>query len=223
MKTEELKSKGLTQEQIDFVMAENGKDLKALQDENKTLTADRDNWQKKAETAEGGLETAKEQLKDAQETLKGFDGVDVEGFKKKIADLEERADKAEKDAAAKILQRDQRDYLNAEFEKLGITSERTRKSLMADIMGEDGLKWKNGAFLGLSDYLEKENEKDHFYQTEDEKKAADEKAAEEEAKQKAADSAPKWTSQSEGKPANGDNKPVFNFGFTPIREVKKGD
>lgn len=203
MKTEELKSKGLSQEQIDFVMAENGKDLKSLQEENKALTADRDSWQKKAETAQGSLETVKGQLKDAKETLKGFDGVDVEGFRKKISELEERADKAEKDAAAKILQRDQRDYLNAEFEKLGISSERTRKSLITDIMGEDGLKWKDGAFMGLSDYLAKENEKDHFYQTEDEKKAAVEKAAEEEAKQKAAGSAPKFTDKSEpkGQPA----------------------
>ena len=96
---------------------------------------------------------------------------------------------------------------------------------MADIMGEDGLKWKDGAFMGLSDYLEKENEKDHFYQTEDEKKAAADKAAEEEAKQKAAESAPKgqFTAPTTGKPARGDDKPAFNFGFTPIREVKKGD
>ena len=70
---------------------------------------------------------------------------------------------------------------------------------MADIMGDDGLKWKNGAFMGLSDYLAKENEKDHFYQTEDEKKAAADKAAEEEAKQKAAGSAPKFTDKSEPK------------------------
>ena len=77
--------------------------------------------------------------------------------------------------------------------------------------------------MGLSDYLAKENEKDHFYQTEDEKKDAAEKAAEEEAKQKFAASAPKFTDRSEGKPAGGDNKPTFNFGFTPIREVKKGD
>lgn len=203
MKTEELKSKGLTQEQIDFVMSENGKDIKALQDENKTLTSDRDDWKKKAETAEGSLESVRGQLKDAKETLKGFDGVDVEGFRKQIADLEERAAKAEKDAAANIKQRDQRDYLKAEFDKLGIESGRVRDSLMREIMGEDGLKWKDGAFMGLSDYLAKENEKDHFYQTEDEKKAAAEKAAEEEDKQKAAGSAPKFTDKSEpkGQPA----------------------
>lgn len=42
MKTEELKAQGLTEEQISFVMAENGKDLKKLQKENDNLSADRD-------------------------------------------------------------------------------------------------------------------------------------------------------------------------------------
>ena len=119
-------------------------------------------------------------------------------------------------ATKQILERDQRDYLKGEFDKLKIESGRVRDSLMREIMGEDGLKWKDGAFMGLSDYLAKENEKDHFYQTEAEK-------AEAEAKDKAAGSAPKFTDKSEGKPVGGDNKPTFNFGFTPIREVKKGD
>lgn len=164
MKTEELKSKGLTQEQIDFVMAENGKDLKQLQEDNKALTAERDDWKKKVETAEEKEGALQQQLKDAQDTIKGFDGVDVEKLNKDIADYKERAEKAEKDAKAQILQRDQRDYLNAEFDKLGIESERTRKSLAAEIMCEDGLKWKDGTLLGLSDFLAKENEKDAIYE-----------------------------------------------------------
>lgn len=160
--------------------------------ENYKTIADYDKQVKKTEKAEGERDTFKQQLTDAQETIKGFDGVDVEKLNKDIADWKERATKAEKDAQAQILQRDQRDYLKGEFDKLGISSDRTRKSLMADIMGEDGLKWKDGAFMGLSDYLSKENEKDHFYQTEEEKAAEDAKA-------KAAGSAPKFTDKSEPK------------------------
>lgn len=37
MKTEDLKAQGLTDEQITFVMAENGKDIKTLQDDNVAL------------------------------------------------------------------------------------------------------------------------------------------------------------------------------------------
>lgn len=164
---------------------------KAVTENYKTI-AEFDKQVKKTETAESNAETLQTQLEDAQKTIKGFDGVDVEKLNKDIADWKERAEKAERDAEAKILQRDQRDYLNAEFDKLGISSERTRKSLMSDIMGDDGLKWKDGSFLGLSDYLSKENEKDHFYKTEEEKK-------EEEAKQKAAGGVPKFTDKSEVK------------------------
>lgn len=41
MKTEDLKAQGLTDEQITFVMAENGKDIKTLQDENATLKTEK--------------------------------------------------------------------------------------------------------------------------------------------------------------------------------------
>lgn len=139
--------------------------------ENYRTIKDYNAQKKKQEDAEEALEMANKQLTDAQETLKSFEGVDMESVNKKLADYKERAEKAEKDAQAQILQRDQRDCLKAEFDRLEIASQRTRESLMRDIMGEDGLKWKDGAFQGLSDYLAKENEKDHFYLTEEEKKA----------------------------------------------------
>lgn len=171
---------------------------------------------KKLEAAEADRDTYKGQLDTANETLEKFKDIDPEKQAEEIQKYKQAAKEAQDMATKQILERDQRDYLKGEFDKLGIESDRTRKSLMADIMGEDGLKWKDGAFLGLSDYLTKENEKDHFYQTEAEK-------AEAEAKAKAAGSAPKYTDKSTGKPAGGDDKPTFNFGFTPIREVKKGD
>lgn len=66
MKTEDLQTLGLTKEQIDQVMAENGKDLNAVK-------AERDNY--------------KTQLDAAQTTLKSFDGVDVSELKGKVTIL----------------------------------------------------------------------------------------------------------------------------------------
>ena len=66
MKTEDLKAKGLTDEQIAFVMAENGKDVKREKD--------------KADSYKTQLDTAKE-------SLKAFDGVDVAELKNKITTL----------------------------------------------------------------------------------------------------------------------------------------
>ena len=168
--------------------------------ENYRTVADYDKQAKKLEAAESDRDTYKGQLDTANETLEKFKDIDPEKQAAEIEKYKQAAKEAQETASKQILQRDQRDYLNAEF-------------------------GKDGAFMGLSDYLEKENEKDHFYQTEDEKKAAADKAAEEEAKQKAAESAPKgqFTAPTTGKPARGDDKPAFNFGFTPIREVKKGD
>lgn len=73
MKTEDLQAKGLTEEQITFVMAENGKDVKREKDR-----------------ADG----YKSQLDAAKETLKGFEGVDV-------AKLQEQITKLNGDLAAK--------------------------------------------------------------------------------------------------------------------------
>lgn len=169
--------------------------LQAVNDavgENYRTVTDYKRQEKKLTDIEVERDGLQAQLADAQETLKGFDGVDVEKWKQDIADYQKRAEDAEANAQKQISERDQRDYLNAEFEKLGIKSERTRKSLMADIMGDDGLKWKDGKFLGLSDYLASENEKDHFYKTQEELEL-------EEKQQQAADKVPKFTDPSQGK------------------------
>lgn len=66
MKTEELKAKGLTDEQVSYVMAENGKDVQREKDRYTAL---------------------KKQLDDTQATLKGFEGVDVNELKNRVTEL----------------------------------------------------------------------------------------------------------------------------------------
>lgn len=97
MKTEELKAQGLTQEQINFVMAENGKDIDKIQKKLDDMVVERDKEKSRADTAE--------------ETLKGFDGVDVEKLNKSIADWKKKAEDAEKDYKQKIADRDFDDLL----------------------------------------------------------------------------------------------------------------
>nr|DAN32352.1 MAG TPA: minor structural protein [Caudoviricetes sp.] len=97
MKTEELKAQGLTQDQINFVMAENGKDIDKIQKKLDDMTVERDKEKSRADTAE--------------DTLKGFDGVDVDTLKKSIADWKKKAEDAEKDYKQKIADRDFDDLL----------------------------------------------------------------------------------------------------------------
>lgn len=78
MKTEDLKAKGLTEEQIQFVMAENGKDVNGIK-------AERD--------------TYKTQLDTASATLKTFEGVNIADLQGKITQL--TGDLAQKDTEIK--------------------------------------------------------------------------------------------------------------------------
>jgi hypothetical protein len=71
-----LEDLGLEKEAIDKIMAENGKDVETQK--------------AKTTTAENGLTTANKTIKDLQETVKKFDGVDVEKLKKDVADWEQK-------------------------------------------------------------------------------------------------------------------------------------
>lgn len=145
MKTEELKAQGLTEEQISFVMAENGKDLKKLQKENDNLTSERDTWKEKAEAAEA--------------TLKGFEGVDLETMQKELSNWKQKATEAEKNAQAQLYERDFADALKTEFEGIKFSSEAAKRAIMAEVKEAD-LKLKDGKILGLNDLLSQMKEKD---------------------------------------------------------------
>lgn len=145
MKTDELKAWGLTDEQSEKVMAQYGKDVSKLQKENEKLTADRDKEKERADTAE--------------ETLKKFDGVDLEGMKVEVDNWKTKAENAEKDYAAQIAKRDFEDALKEEIGGYKFTSEAAKKAIMAEIR-EAGLKVKDGKILGLTDLLAQMKEKD---------------------------------------------------------------
>lgn len=109
------------------------------------LEADRDAWKEKAESAE--------------ETLKGFEGIDPEQVQTELATWKKKAEDAEKDRDAKLYERDFADALKAELEGVKFTSEAAKKSVMADIK-EAGLKMKDGKILGLNDLISQMKEKD---------------------------------------------------------------
>lgn len=109
------------------------------------LENDRDRWKDQAETA--------------AETLKSFEGIDPEKIQSEIADWKKKAEDAEKDAQAKIYERDFADALKSEMEGYKFTSEAAKKSIMGEIKAA-GLKLKDGKILGLSDLIEQIKAKD---------------------------------------------------------------
>lgn len=148
MKTEDLQAQGLTEEQIKFVFAENGKDIKDMKDLQKkadTLSADLENWKKRAE--------------DAENTLKGFDGKDFDAIQKERDEWKAKAEAAEKEYKQKIYDRDFADALSGEMEKIKFSSDYAKQAVMNEIKGA-GLKLIDGKIIGLGDMLETIKAKD---------------------------------------------------------------
>lgn len=145
MRTEDLQGIGLTEEQIKKVFELSGKDVNAEKKKTEKAEAERDQWKDRAETAE--------------ETLKGFDGVDVAGLNKQIEDWKQKAADAEKEYQKQIYDRDFTDALREAMEQYKFTSEAAKKAIMSEVKAED-LKLKDGKILGLSDLMEQIKAKD---------------------------------------------------------------
>ena len=186
MKTEDLTALGLNEEQVDKVFALHGKAINAQKQKTTAAETERDNY--------------KTQLEAANDTLKKFEGIDPDKIQGELQTYRQRAEDAEKDYAKKILKRDQTDWLKEKLDEYGVASPYARKQLIAEITDEDnGLKWKDGAFMGLDDFMKAAKAKDaNLYQTAEEKEAA-EKAAAEAAK------APKFTAPGGNPKPAGDN------------------
>lgn len=99
---------------------------------------DRDDWKKRAETAE--------------ETLKGFDGKDFDTITKERDEWKKKAEDAEKDYAAKEAEREKKELLKEAFAEIEFTSESAKKAIMAQI--EENVSVKNGKLIGFNDLLE---------------------------------------------------------------------
>lgn len=145
MKSELLKEQGLTDEQIKFVMAENGKDIEKAKGDLSTLTAERDKYKAQAETAE--------------ESLKKFEEIDVDSVKAELADWKKKAEDQQKAYTEELYKRDFKDALTKELTNVKFSSEAAKRSIMSEIEGA-GLKLNEGKILGLSDLLGQMREKD---------------------------------------------------------------
>lgn len=157
MKTEDLKAKGLNDEQIAFVLEEKGKSIAKLEKEITKLTSENAALKDRAEMAE--------------EMLKSFDGINPDDMKKEIGEWKKKAEDAEKEYQQKIYDRDFTDTLRKELENIKFSSEAAKRSVMSDIKAAD-LRLKDGKILGLNDFLEqlKKNDASAFV-NDDEMKA----------------------------------------------------
>ena len=144
MKTEFLKSLNLSQEVIDKIMSENGKDIAVEQKKAEKVIQERDSYKLKAES----LET---QVNDANTEIQKFKDMDIDGIKKAADDWKETAEKAKADADKQISQMKFDYALSAALTGAKAKNTKAVKALL----DMDGLKFNDndGKIVGLDEQL----------------------------------------------------------------------
>ena len=100
--------------------------------------SDRDAWKERAETAE--------------ETLKKFDGKDVDAMQREIDDWKKKAEDAVKEYSAKEAEREKQELLKEAFSDIEFTSNAAKNAIIAQI--SENVSVKNGKLIGFNDLLE---------------------------------------------------------------------
>ena len=132
MKTDFLKGLNLSQEVIDKIMAENGKDIAAEQKKAEKITQERDSYK--------------------------FKDMDIDGIKQAADDWKTKAEKAKSDADAQISEM-KFDY--ALTAALTGAKARNSKAVKA-LLDMDGLKLNDGKIIGLDEQLSQIKEENGF-------------------------------------------------------------
>lgn len=100
--------------------------------------SDRDSWKERAETAE--------------ETLKKFDGKDVDAMQREIDDWKKKAEDLEKNFTAKETEREKQELLKEAFADIEFTSNAAKNAIISQI--SENVSVKNGKLIGFNDLLE---------------------------------------------------------------------
>lgn len=124
--------------------------------ENYKTIAEFDKKISKLETERDGL---KDQLEIANNSLKGFEGVDVESLKTEVAEANKKVEEAKKDYEAKIAAREYEDALKTGMEQYKFSSKAAQRAMFHKVKEAD-LKCVEGNILGLDDYMKKLREED---------------------------------------------------------------
>lgn len=149
MKREELEKLGMTKEQMDYVMSENGKDINA----QKAIIDQKDQQITALTTERDGLKT---QVADRDKDIKDLQKQvgDINELTTKLNDLQSKYDK---DTAAlnDKLDGQARDHAAEKvFEKVEFTSAYAKKAALAEFKAA-GLEFKDGAYVGADDFVKK--------------------------------------------------------------------
>ena len=114
------------EKEVKSKLSEHYKNVGEVEKLTGNLETDRDNWKQRAETAE--------------ETLKKFDGVDIETMRTELADWRQKAETAQVEYEKKIAERDFEDILKSAISE---AKGRNEKAIRANLDIDDLMKSKN--------------------------------------------------------------------------------
>ena len=199
MKREELKNLGLTDDQIKFVMDENGKDINA----QKAIIEDRDQKITALTTERDGLKTqVADRDKDIDDLKKQSGNTDE--LNKKLTELQTKYDTDTQALQGKLDSQAKAHAAERYFDKVEFSSAFAKKAAIAEF-NNAGLEFKDGAFVGADDFLKKmKTENPDAFKVSEPPKDPDPK--------------PQFTNpnpKSDPKDSN-----PFSFGFTAVRNNK---
>nr|DAN27587.1 MAG TPA: minor structural protein [Caudoviricetes sp.] len=144
MKTEDLKNQGLTDEQISFVMAENGKDIEKFKTENETNKTE--------------LKSVKEQLKSANETIESYKNMNIEDIKKSADDYKAKFEQSENERKSEIEKLKLSHAIDNALTKAGAKNLNAVKATL-DL---SNVKLDGDKLLGFDDLLKNSKEQDSY-------------------------------------------------------------
>lgn len=152
MKVEFLKGLGLTDEQIQSIQAESGKEIQKYKDENTGLKADNDN--------------KTELLKNANAEIDSYKSMDIEAIKKSAEDYKTKYETAEKEHQAQLSQIEYDNKLGKYVDKLNLKNDIYKNAVISQIK-EKGLKFDGDTLLGGEELVKgfKEQYADAFEDT----------------------------------------------------------
>lgn len=140
MKVEFLKGLGLTDEQIQSIQAESGKEIQKYKDENTSLKADNENQ--------------KELLENANKEISSYKDMDFEGIKKSAEEYKTKFETAETDYKNKIAEMEFNNKLEKYVSGLNLKNDIYKKEVISQIK-EKELKFDGETLLGGEELVKK--------------------------------------------------------------------
>lgn len=135
----------LSKEAVEAIMAEHGKTKGALENTITALTTERD--------------TLKTQLGEANEAIKGFEKLDIDGIKAKTEEWETKYNTDTQALKNQLAAKEYEYSVNGAVSGLKFTSESARKAFVADLTAKE-LPVQDGKLLGLDDFVKSYKDSD---------------------------------------------------------------